>query len=158
MRYTITALSAAYTLGLMADAAVRRFEMVRGSVQGVIKEKTEAKEEHDKALPSPDAGSATSICQPFEMNVFIQQASPMQNISSPSGYPISISFGLQQSFNTPFPTVNTEKASRHPHDYAHVTLKDPFGSLTRDVFLIISAADLDSSSSLTLHPTSILPP
>ncbi|KIK62206.1 glycosyltransferase family 5 protein [Collybiopsis luxurians FD-317 M1] len=95
-------------------------------------------------LSSPDAGFVTSIYQHFEMNVFIQQAGPIQRVSCPSGYPISIAFGLPQSFNTPFPVVNTENASHHPHDYAHVTLKDPFGSLTRDVVLIISVTDLDS--------------
>ncbi|KIK62195.1 hypothetical protein GYMLUDRAFT_242881 [Collybiopsis luxurians FD-317 M1] len=207
----IATLNAVYTFGLMADAAVCGFEMVRGdgtSVPGAIKEKTEAKEEYDKAvkdgftaglakeetkdvfticvgnmlpsetvtinlrllqplindeknnevkfvfpctythrygqLPSLDAGFVTSIYQPFEMNVFVQQASPIQSVSCPSGYPISIAFGLPQSFNTPLPVVNTENASRYPHNYAHVTLKDPFGSLTRDAVLIMSVTDLDS--------------
>lgn len=48
-----TTVSAVYTFGIMTDAAVCRFEMVRQDgtrVEGIVKEKDEAKKEYEKAI------------------------------------------------------------------------------------------------------------
>lgn len=57
------AVSGVYTFGIMANAAVCGFEMVRQDgtkIEGIVKEKQEAKREYDKAV---SAGQTASLGQ-----------------------------------------------------------------------------------------------
>ncbi|KAE9385649.1 hypothetical protein BT96DRAFT_572419 [Gymnopus androsaceus JB14] len=195
--------SGIYTFGIMADAAVCGFEMVRQDgtkIQGIVKEKQEAKRDCEQALkaghtaslgrqetadvfsitvgnilpsetvtinlryiqplmddekrdqikfifpwtyaqrygsaPTHNSAIGSTTHQPFQMNVLVQQADAIKDISCPSGHPISLELGIPDDLTAP--------NEAFPSHFASVSLANNSGFLTQDVVLVISAAGLDN--------------
>ncbi|KAJ4469718.1 hypothetical protein C8J55DRAFT_492013 [Lentinula edodes] len=199
--------SAVYTFGLMAGAAVCRFEMIRQDgtrVEGVVKEKEAAMKEYEQAIqagktaslgqqetedvfsitvgnvlpsetvetnlhyiqpltddekkdqvkfifprtyaqrygqaPTDNSARGTTVHQPFNMKVIVQQSGVIKSISCPSAHPIQLELGLPDGLVSPDKDESDDKSP----SFALVTLTDTSGFLTQDVVLVINAGGLDS--------------
>ncbi|KAE9394564.1 hypothetical protein BT96DRAFT_923425 [Gymnopus androsaceus JB14] len=126
--YWKNAASAVYTFGIMADAAVSGFEMVRQDgtkIEGIVKEKQEAKRKYDKAI---SAGKTASLGQQETADVFsiaVGNILPSETVT--------INFWVFKYIT-----------ATAPSHFASVSLADITGFLTQDVVLVINAEGLDT--------------
>ncbi|KAH7869311.1 von Willebrand factor type A domain-containing protein [Lentinula edodes] len=90
--------------------------------------------------PTDNSARGTTVHQPFNMKVIVQQSGVIKSISCPSAHPIQLELGLPDGLVSPEKDESEDKSP----SFALVTLTDTSGFLTQDVVLVINAGGLDS--------------